>query len=294
MPLQRRLVLTLAGALLLAPAIACARLSDSIDDAQRAACGLTRLSADQVACVDAIVDRELRLAKQGNTKAFAKSFTTRRTDSENAATGLPALSPAERQALDDLVAGRLAALRDPAPSGKTHATAGTAPDSIAFAPRKLEVHGTASVWVGSDFRGGSMYGGSLVTTLSDPSGKWALTLGYAHSRGNGMYPYSPYMLDPWDYGYGYRRGWSYDPFWWDEDYGWPRSSPLISVSATQSRHTDTGTFLSSGDDATSLRATRTLGEAIRAESARGADNGAIRAYGSGKDFGNGQGRGRGR
>lgn len=266
---QRRLVLTLAGALLLVPAIACARLSDTIDDAQRAACGLTRLSADQVACVDAIVDRELRLAKQGRTKAFAKSFTTRRTDSENAATGLAALTPAERQALDDLVAARLAALSDPAPSGKARAGTGTPPDSIAFAPRKLEVHGTASVWVGSNFRGGSMYGGSLVTTLSDPSGKWALTLGYAHSRGSGMYPYSPYMLDPWDYGYGYRHGSSYDPFWWDDWYGWPRSSSLLSVSASQSRHSNTGTLNSPVDDSNSLRATRALGEAIRAESRRG-------------------------
>lgn len=162
-----------------------ARFTESLDNDQWVKSGLARLSSDQVACIDAIVQREIKAAKDGNTKAFRGEFSTRRTDTESQVTGLDDLFPEEVALLNTLVATRIA--ESCAPQSTVSTEIGTASVSTVETEKKrLEVHGEVSVFVGSNFKGGSMYGGSFLTTLSDPDGKYEITIGYSEVRSKGM------------------------------------------------------------------------------------------------------------
>lgn len=215
----RSLLSLLALSCLLLPASLLARFSETLTPAERTASGMARLSDDEVGAVDALVQRELTLARQGRTNGFAKSFTQRRTDSELKATGIPQLDAKERAELDTLVAAQLA--KQVLPANRVGAGS-TAANSVALPkPRQgLEVHGSVSLFAGANSNGGSFYGGYMETTLMNRSGTFALTLGYgeSHGRGMGLYPYGyGYGYDTWpwyDSYYGYAPCYGfYDPFY---------------------------------------------------------------------------------
>lgn len=194
-------------ALLLLPSALFARFSEELSPQDRSASGITQLTPTQIACIDALVQRELSFAKQGRTKAFAQSFTVRRTDRELEITGIPTLSEGQQETLNSIVARLIA-------STNTNTAAPAAAQSLSNAEgvttekAKWEVHGTVSLFVGGDLHGGSFYGGSLETTLTDPKGRYELALGYSQIRSKGMVG----CLGLWPYDYDqsllpyYRRG----------------------------------------------------------------------------------------
>jgi hypothetical protein len=81
---------------------------------ERAATGLGKLSAEQLAVLTAQVEKEVKLARQGDVTGFAGTFISRRTEAERTAAGLGILSTSEKYQLDRLVSRALAA-RPPQP-----------------------------------------------------------------------------------------------------------------------------------------------------------------------------------
>jgi hypothetical protein len=194
--LPASLRLLFAG-MLLVPLAVLAKFSDSLTPEQLSSTGLKRLSDTQIASVNALVDRELGLAQQGAVRGFAKSFCERRSRGELEATGLLSLAEDERAFLDGIVAERIAQTSQPVAQGTT-----THGQGVAFPKNRsaLEVHGSVTFMVGSNFKGGSFYGGAFETTMSDRSGRMSLTLGYSELHGKGMPLCGAY---PYDYPYGY-------------------------------------------------------------------------------------------
>lgn len=206
--LPASLRLLIAGMLLL-PLAVLARFSDTLTQEQRVFTGLKRLNDTQLASINALVEREIKLATQGDVRGFAKSFCERRNSGELEATGLLGLREEEKAQLDGLIAERLAECSQPGPQAVSNPGKG-----VSF-PRNrsaLEVHGSVSFMVGSNFKGGYVYGGAFETTLSDRSGRMSLTLGYSELHGKGMplwgvypcaYPYGRYPYGgyyPYEYG----------------------------------------------------------------------------------------------
>jgi len=200
--LPATLRLLFAGMLLM-PLALLARFSDSLTPEQLASTGLKRLNDTQQASVNALVERELKLAQQGDVRGFARSFCDRRSRGELEATGLLGLREEERAFLDSIVAERLAECSQP-----PTAAASAAQQGVAFPKNRsaLEVHGSVSFMVGSNFKGGSFYGGAFETTLSDRSGRMSLTIGYSELHGKGMplcglSPYDDYPFGYYPYSY---------------------------------------------------------------------------------------------
>ncbi len=81
---------------------------------ERTAAGLGRLSAEQLSVLTAQVEKEVRLARQGDVTGFAGTFISRRTEAEKTAAGLGILTTGEKYQLDRLVSRALAA-RPPQP-----------------------------------------------------------------------------------------------------------------------------------------------------------------------------------
>jgi hypothetical protein len=103
--------------------------------------------------------------------------------------------------LDELVAVAVATKPSAIGPTVTQLTTTTTPTSdwVDITPRKMEVHGEVTLaytWGSSGQRG---YGASVITTATDPSGKFSITLGLAQFHGNGFY--YPYGESPCD------RGW---------------------------------------------------------------------------------------
>jgi len=173
-----------------------AGFTSTLSAENKTASGIVRLTEPQVAALDQQVQRELTSARQGKTVAFASTFTHRRSPLQRTEAGLDTLTTPELAQLDRLVAAALANL--PPPNGPTvTAPASTALSPSAYVeilPRKMEIHGEvtlAYVW-GSG--GGHGYGTSMVTTATDPSGKYSLTVGISQFTGKGFH----HFYDPYD------------------------------------------------------------------------------------------------
>lgn len=164
----------------------------TLSSEQQTAAGLTRLSADEQTALNALVAREVSLARQGNVKAFAGTFSGRRKPAELKSAGLDRLAPEELAQLDRLVATAIAA----------------GPTQPALAPRlkpsdvarndRLEVHGQVSFAYGWGSGGREMRAGSIYTEIHDKQTGTILGLGYSQFSGDGWWGYG----DPYyDYGY---------------------------------------------------------------------------------------------
>jgi hypothetical protein len=161
---------------------------------QQSAAGLTRLSADEQTNLNTFVAREVSLARQGNVKAFAGTFSSRRKPAERAIAGLDRLSAAEIEQLDRLVATAIAA--GPAQLSLPQRLK---PKDVARNDR-LEIHGEVSVAYGWGRGGREMRAGSIYTEIYDKETGLSLGLGYSQFSGDGWWGYG----DPYyDYGYGY-------------------------------------------------------------------------------------------
>jgi len=168
----------------------------ALSQENKAAAGLTQLTDAQLAALNAQVQREISVAHQGNTVAFSTSFTHRRTPQQRKEAGLDQLMTPELKRLDELVAAAVAADTKPITTGPTiirpASTTPTSPsDWVEVTPRKMEIHGEvtlAYMW-GSGGRTG--YGADIVTTMVDPSGKFAVTFAVSQFQFNGRGAHRP-------------------------------------------------------------------------------------------------------
>ena len=171
--------------------------------------GLHKLTAEQQKALNDAVAHDISLAQQGDTVAFANSFSARRTEAQRTALGLNQLSFEQLNHLNDDVAHAIAyrpqlSVAPPAPRGEgSMVNAG----AIASFKRPWQTHGELSLTVGGSKRG-TFYGGTAEIDETDPSGNFTLSVAVSQFRGKGL----PYCYDgPYAYGYGPYRYGGYGP-----------------------------------------------------------------------------------
>ncbi len=183
-PLARRLVsLAFVATGLVAARAEQVPFSQILSPAERVATGFSRLTPPQAKALDALIERDIDSARQGDVVAFAKSFTQRRTAEERQRAGIDQLTDTERAQLDRLVATVLA--RRPVVPFVPNRFTPAGQDGVTLIKPKPEVHGEVSLFYGAGSGGRSWYGGAFDATVTDPSHKFTLGVGLSevHSRG---------------------------------------------------------------------------------------------------------------
>jgi len=185
------------AALSLATAAGAAELgfSDGLSAGERAACGIARLTPAQVGALNALVEHDVILARQGGVSGFATAFSARHSARERAEAGIDALSDRERAALDGFAA-RAVAMGPPPMQVFTYEPPPPAPPRVSLpAPHTVEVHGDLSLTVGGGGHGSSFYGASADVFVTDPTRTFTVGVGVAEFRARGWAgPYGPYGL----------------------------------------------------------------------------------------------------
>lgn len=182
--MTNRLLPVLLAALLALAATARAQdggFISTLSSAEQTAAGLTTLSAEQQLALNALVAREVSLARQGGVTTFAGTFTSRRKAEENARAGLDQLNVDQRAALDSLVASALAAKAVPLP------TARRLREEELKTQRRLVTHGEVSMVYGVGSRGRDFVGGSIYTEVYDPETGVSLGVGISRFDGDGWW-----------------------------------------------------------------------------------------------------------
>ena len=176
--------LILLAALGLSAAVARAdtlRFSRQLTAAEATEVGLGRLSPDQLAVLDALVRRDLRInARPDPAHPQPLRFSERLLPEERRSSGLDLLTPAELARLDERVALTAAG---GTPSVRTGRASSPLADPEDQAP-KPEIHGMVSLFIGGG-HGFSERGGSMVIDLQDPAHGLDLLVGYGETRFSG-------------------------------------------------------------------------------------------------------------
>lgn len=195
--------LLLAAPLLMPLARAAAddsRFSTTINSADRATAGFSKLSSDQVAVIDALVRRDTaRVAANAasRTSEAGATFSQRLNADERRAAGLALLAPAELAQLDALIerqqTARLARTLLAPP------TFLTSPQRIVATEKKTEreIHGSFSLSYGVGSGGYSEKSGSMNFVFEDPARNLTINFGYSETHtkgGRGYYRDIPYAL----------------------------------------------------------------------------------------------------
>jgi len=215
MPLPT-LRLAVASVLLVAASATCLHAADTdftsgLPAWAKNADGLNKLSADQLKSLNQAVAHDVQLAQQGQTVAFANSFSARRTEAQRTALGLNQLSFEQLNHLNDDVAHTIAYRPQ-----LTVTPTGEAPmvdaGAVASFKRPWQTHGEVSLTIGGSKRG-SFYGGTAEVDETDPSGNFTLSVAISQFKGKGL-PLcygGPYAdgYGPYRYGSlsGYPYGW---------------------------------------------------------------------------------------
>lgn len=173
------------------------RFSTSLGAEERAAAGLTRLDADRVAVIDALVRRDSSRPAVAGAPA---DFSARLTADERRTAGIDTLTAAERARLDAAVARHQSAraarsLQAPlvlaAPRGR-----------ITTEERRPErgMHGAFSLSYTFGRGGYSERTGSILLTHEDPASGLSLAIGYSETHVKGPAPYylarDPFIPSP--------------------------------------------------------------------------------------------------
>lgn len=177
------------------------RFSVSLEPAERTACGLARLTSDQVAVLDAFVRRDTGVRGRPGPVDPVKdpkpdaTFSQRLTAGERETAGLPTLTPAELAQLDATIDrhqnARLARTLLAPPSFLSPRS------QIIPTERKKEreIHGSFSLSYGMGSGGYSEKSGSMMLTLEDPAKGYSISVGYTETHTKGGVPYYLYR-DP--------------------------------------------------------------------------------------------------
>lgn len=160
------------------------RYTDSLSPDARQAAGLTTLNESQLAGLNAAILHEATLARQGNIRGFAGTFTGRRTAAEREALGIDKLTEEQRRSLDAFVATVLAGAPDapiPVVTGRSTAAGPGIPTTV----NRPSVHGSVTAMYGWGSGGYSAYGGALEATYHDPANNWTATTVVSNVRSSG-------------------------------------------------------------------------------------------------------------
>ncbi len=202
-------ILRLAAALLFTTGIAFAqaddaRFSSTLRTEDKTASGITRLTSDQVAILDALVRRDTATrgstpAPKSQAEAAPAAFSARLSADEVRNTGIGTLAATERSKLDALV--------DQHQSAKLARTFLAPPEFLSPHRRvsptekknERRVHGSFSLSYGFGKGGYSEKTGSMVVNIDDPERNLSISIGYSqsHIKGGSGYIYrDPFYADP--------------------------------------------------------------------------------------------------
>jgi hypothetical protein len=189
------------------------RFSNTLNAEERAASGLTRLTSDEVAVIDALVRRDTT-SRMGSINAdTAARFSGRLTAGERQAAGFQKLKNEELPQLDGLI--------DRFQNAKLARSLLSPPTYLARASRVVpteakkgrEIHGSFSLSYGMGSGGYSEKTGSMVLTMDDPERRYSISIGYSESHIKGGHVYR----DPLYYGrdpfYGTDPFYNRDPYY---------------------------------------------------------------------------------
>jgi hypothetical protein len=185
------------------------RFSATLSESQRAETGLSLLTEDNVAVIDALVRQDQATLKRRGSLASFGSFSQRRSEHEREIAGFSLLTPAQLARLDGLAGMRITpppAAMITAEGGRRSPVAGMLIKPV-FSPYALEVHGSMSLTYGWS-KAGSIRGGEMLIDLQDPAHRFSVQIGYSEFHGNGYGP----IYDPLDETYRYRSTIRNDPF----------------------------------------------------------------------------------
>jgi hypothetical protein len=214
MKLKYRSLLLLTSCLVFGSTIGLAsddlRLSRTLIPSEYTDSGLSRLTSDQVAILDALVRRDMATGSRVAHPTESR-FSERLSADEQRNAGLTLLTPEERSKLDSYVA-RLTAPLTPTSGGFTSgSTTGTRVSATSLR-RAPEIHGSISLMYGQGSDGYSERGGAMVLSYEDPSG-FALAVGYSEIRTKGGNYWRDYYYDRPFGGFDRRfSGLDLDPF----------------------------------------------------------------------------------
>jgi hypothetical protein len=145
--------------------------------------GLATLSGEQQAALDEQVQRDIKLARQGNVVGFAKTFSLRRTPEQARAIGLSQLPQPGIDLLDKRIAYAIAH-RPPASFTYDSGASKPVPEtSVKVTRPPLEIHGQFSVVYGQS-SGDSFYGGDFDVSVYDPVSRITIMVGASSYRGH--------------------------------------------------------------------------------------------------------------
>jgi hypothetical protein len=188
---MKRRMLLLAAALLAAALPATIRATDLVRFSQvltaeqRSATGLDRLTADQIAMLDALVHRDDTNAVPATAAHPRPSrFLQRLNADERRNAGLAQLSADELARLDALVEQRVP-LRIPVAAPISAATAPT----VEIERVRPQIHGSVMLGMGWGSGGYSEMGGAMVVDYYDPAHNLDITMGYSEVRTKGSFLY---------------------------------------------------------------------------------------------------------
>ena len=156
------------------------RFSQSLQAEEKTASGVQHLTAAQIGALDSAVEREVKLATQGDVVAFSGTFSDRRTENDRAAMGITTLTAAERRQLDECVARAIANH----PKAVTTAVIPPSRGGVeTYSPGPI-VHGSVTFAYLWNSQGGSAYGGAIDIVQTDPAGRYTLGISYSELRGD--------------------------------------------------------------------------------------------------------------
>jgi hypothetical protein len=192
------------------------RFSHTLNATDKAASGLTRLSSDEVAVIDALVRRDTAARAGSATEGAAATFSQRLTADERRTAGLPKLSAEELPKLDAFIdrhQNAKLARTLLAPPTYLARSSGLVPTE---AKKEREIHGSFSLSYGFGSGGYSEKTGSMMLRMDDPAGRYSIGIGYSESHIKGGHVYRDPYYDPFygrDSMYGRDPFYSGDPFY---------------------------------------------------------------------------------
>jgi hypothetical protein len=175
------------------------RFSQTLSAADRSTCGITRLTSDQLAVLDALVrrDTEKLAAKTNAADSVRAAFSERLTADERRNAGIATLMEAELPQLDALVARHQSAklartlLAPPMIAARSYRDRVTPRETT---PER-KIHGEFSLSYGWGSGGYNEKTGSMLLNYDDPQGRYSVTVGYSESHVKGPAVYRDPFYD---------------------------------------------------------------------------------------------------
>lgn len=177
----------LPGALASAAPTESSRFTDSLTAQQKTDAGLTTLSSDNVAVINALVRQDEAAVQLHNNQIRSTRFSQRRTDHERNIAGLALLSAEQLAKLDDFVGRRFAPSPAPLMESVAPIVINTSAIETNNESRRPEIHGSVSLTYGWS-KGGSVMGGDLTLYHVDPERRFSVFFNYSQYHGKGYMP----------------------------------------------------------------------------------------------------------